>query len=586
LKRIKKIILAFFLALPIVFLYNCANPVSPGGGPMDEEPPLVLSSEPPNNSIFFDKKRISISFDEYVKLKNPNQQVLISPPFASKPEYRLRNKTLIIDIEEELHPNTTYTIFFGNAIVDLAEENPLVNYLYAFSTGDHIDSLAIGGEVVNAFDLKHREGIFVMLFPENIDTIPQDSIPMLSRPLYVAKTDVNGQFQLRNLRNENYRLFALNDVDGNYLFNQPNEEIAFLDSLISPEVLKIPVADTSLFNDSTALATDSTHHDSLVVQNMYDKFYRLFMFQQVDSTQRLLNTEVFYPPKFRITFQFAAEDPKFTVVNQDPGDDWKIEQLNKGKDTLTVWVKDMALDSLQLAIADGDTVYDTVMVSFSKAKRVLDIKKGKKKKKDETVERLKIKTNAKGRILDPGKHLRLIMENPLKSWDFSTTTFIAGDDTITGAPFKVVDSVATIFELDYEMIEATNYGFIFPDSIFFGIYGLTNDSLQASFSTGEIKNYGNFILNIKPGNFNYTVKLMDQKETPLMEFYITETQTLKIENLKPGTYLIKATQDKWINKRWDTGVYIDKKQPENVFYFPAEIQIRANWDVEESWFLP
>ena len=585
-RSIQKIIIAIFLALPIIILYNCANPVSPGGGPKDIEPPQVLSSEPPNNSIFFNKKRISISFNEYVKLKNPNQQVLISPPFASKPEYRLRGKTLIIDIEEELFPNTTYTIFFGNAIVDLTEENPLINYLYAFSTGDHVDSLAIGGEVVNAFDLQAREDIFVMLFPENIDTIPQDSIPMLSRPLYVAKTDVNGQFQLRNLRNEKYRLFALNDVDGNYLFNQPNEEIAFLDSLISPEVIELPVADTSLHNDSTMLAADSIHHDSLIVQNMYDRFYRLFMFQQVDSTQRLLNTEVFYPPKFRITYQFGAEDPKYTVINQDPGDDWKIEHLNKGRDTLTVWVKDMALDSLQLTIADGDTIYDTVMVSFSRAKEILESKKGKKKKKDETVERLKIKTNAKGRILDPGKHLRLIMGNPLKSWDFSTTTFFAGEDTLTGAPFKVVDSLATIFELDYEMTEATNYGFIFPDSVFFSIYGLTNDSLQASFSSGEIKNYGNFILNVDFTDFNYIIKLMDQKEVPLMEFYITESQILNIENLYPGTYQIKAIQDKWMNKRWDTGVYVNKKQPENVFYFPAEIQIRANWDVEESWSLP
>lgn len=585
-KSIRKIIIALLLALPIIILYNCANPVSPGGGPKDEEPPQVLSSIPPNNSVFFDKKRISISFNEYVKLKNPNQQVLISPPFASKPEYRLRGKTLIIDIEEELFPNTTYTIFFGNAIVDLTEENPLVNYLYAFSTGDHVDSLAIGGEVVNAFDLQAREDIFVMLFPESIDTIPQDSIPMLSRPLYVAKTDVNGQFQLRNLRNENYRLFALNDVDGNYLFNQPNEEIAFLDSLISPEVLEVPVVDTTLVNDSTMLAADSTHHDSLIVQNMYDRFYRLYMFQQVDSTQRLLNTEVFYPPKFSIIFQFAAEDPKFTVVNQDPADDWKIEQLNKGRDTLTVWVKDMALDSLQLAIADGDSIYDTVMISFSRAREIMDRKQGKKKKKDETVERLKIKTNSKGRILDPGKRLQLIMENPLKSYDFSTTTFIAGEDTLMGAPFKVMDSIATIFELDYEMIEAANYGFIFPDSVFFSIYGLTNDSLQASFSIGEIKDYGNFILNLELAEFNYILKLMDPKERPLMEFYITESQTLKIENLKPGTYIIKAIQDKWMNKRWDTGVYVDKKQPENVLYFPAEIQIRANWDVEESWSLP
>ena len=150
----------------------------------------------------------------------------------------------------------------------------------------------------------------------------------------------------------------------------------------------------------------------------------------------------------------------------------------------------------------------------------------------------------------------------------------------------MIDSVATIFELDYEMTEATNYGFIFPDSVFFSIYGLTNDSLQASFSTGEIKDYGNFILNLKLENYSYIIKLMDQKESPLKEFYITESQTLKLENLKPGTYLIKAIQDKWPNKRWDTEVYVEKKQPENVFYFPAEIQIRANWDVEESCTLP
>ncbi|MCF8366891.1 MAG: Ig-like domain-containing protein [Bacteroidales bacterium] len=585
-KPVRKFFTVLLFALTAIVLHHCANPVSPGGGPKDDQPPQVVASSPPNNTVLFNKKRISIEFDEYVKLKNPNQQVLISPPFSSKPEFKLRGKSLIIDIEEELLPNTTYSIFFGNAIVDLTEDNPLVNYLYAFSTGDYIDSLAIAGEIVNAFDLKPRENIFVMLFPASIDTIPEDSIPMLSRPLYVAKTDASGQFQLRYLRNENYRLFALNDVNSNYLFDQPNEEIAFLDSLINPEIFKTPAIDTSAFLDSLASENDTTQSDSLNIRNSFNNYYQLFMFQQVDSTQRFLDIEVFYPPKFRINYLFAADEPKYKVLNQNPGNDWKIEQLSKGRDSLTVWVNDMNLDSLQLEIADGDSIFDTVMISFGKAREAAELKKGKRKKDDELIERLQIKTNARGRILDLGKQLRLIMGNPLKSWNFSTTFFVAGQDTMTGAPFKVIDSIASIFELEYEMTEETTYEFIFPDSIFMSIYDVTNDSLQASFTTGKISDYGNLVLNLEIGEYPYLIQLLDKKENKVKEFYITESQTLKIEYLRPDSFLLKAVQDAHRNKRWDTGVYTENRQAENVFYFPLELQVRANWDVEESWKLP
>jgi hypothetical protein len=586
LKVIKKIVVATLLVLPAFLLFDCANPVSPTGGAKDEEPPLVLSSTPPNNVVFFDKSRISINFNEYVKLKNPNQQILISPPFAKNPEYKLRGKTLVIDLDEELLPNTTYTIFFGNAIVDLTEENPLVNYLYSFSTGSYIDSLAIGGEVVDAFNLQPRENIFVMLFPVSIDTVPQDSIPMLTRPLYVSKTDVNGQFQLRNLRNEQYRLFALEDVNSNYLFDQPNESIAFLDSLISPEIFEIPATDTVMQSDSTNTPADSTHTDSLHIRHVYDNYYRLLMFQQTDTVQRFLGAEAFYPPKFRLTFEFPTQDLKYTVINQDPGEDWKIEQFSINRDSLTVWVKNLELDSLQLTVADQDSIFDTVMVVFSKAKEKTELKKGRRKKDEETVERMQIKTNARGRTLDLGKPFKLIMENPLISWDFTTTTFIAGEDTMTGAPFKKADSIATLFELDYELTEATYYEFIFPDSIFKTIYGLTNDSLQAAFTTAETSSYGNLILNIEMGETPYLIQLMDAKENTLESIYLTTSRTLKFDFLTAGTYLIKAVEDKWRNKRWDTGIYVEKRQPENVYYYPAEIQVRANWEIEETWSLP
>lgn len=583
----RKLLLIAAIILLASFLYHCANPVSPTGGPQDITAPGVVSSVPENNSIQFDKSRITITFDEFVKLKNPNQQVLISPPLQEMPEYKLRGKSLIIELKEELMPNTTYTIFFGNAIVDITEENPLANYLYAFSTGDYIDTLAVGGEVVNAFDLTPREEIFVMLFPASNDTIPDDSIPMLTRPMYVAKTDVNGQFQLRNLRKENYILFALSDVNNNYMFDLPNEEIAFIDTLISPEVIEAPAPDSIMVNDSIVFLDDSTHHDTVIVQEMYDRYYRMFMFQQVDSVQRLLDEQVFWPPKFRLNFAFPTIEPKYTVINQETGADWTIESLNRRRDTLDVWIKDMTLDSLEMQIADGDTILDTLMIAFGKLREEEEKRQGRRAKDDEeVVQRISVRTNSKGNRMELGKPFRLISANPLQSWDFSTTTFIAGEDTLMGAPFKRADSIGMIFELDYPLAEATHYEFIIPDSTLFSIYNLTNDSLRAAFTTAEIRDYGNLFLTLEFEEYPYLVQVLDVKDRIIKSAYITEPQVVKFEFLAPGGYLVKAVQDQWQNKLWDTGIYVDKRQPENVYYFPAEIQVRANWDIEESWALP
>lgn len=587
-KNKRKILLGAVYVFIALLLYHCANPVSPSGGPKDVTPPGVVSSSPENNSIHFDKSRIILTFDEFVKLKNPNQQVLISPPLKEKPDYKLRGKSLIIDLNEELMPNTTYTIFFGNAIVDITEENPLSNFLYAFSTGDYIDTLAIGGEVVNAFDLHPREELFVMLFPPSNDTVPDDSIPMLTRPLYVAKTDLNGQFQLRNLRNQEYKLFALNDVNNNYMFDLPNEEIAFLDTLISPEILEPPQPDSAMINDSTILLEDSTHVDTVIVQEMYDRYYQMFMFQQIDTIQRLLDEQVFWPPKFRLNFAFPTVEPKYKVINKDPGDDWTVELLNRRKDTLDVWIKDVTLDSLEMRIADGDSILDTLMLSFGKEKEDYEKRQARrnKDKEDEMAQRISVRTNANGSRMELGRPFRLLTGNPLQSWDFSTTLFIAGEDTMTSAPFKCADSTGMVFELDYPLEEATRYEFVIPDSTLFSIYSLTNDSLQAIFTTAEIRDYGKLIIDLDFREYPYIIQLLDQKDRIVRTTYVTEPQVLNFEYLAPGNYLIKAIQDKWQNKSWDTGIYVEKRQPEKVFYFPAEIQVRANWDIEEAWALP
>jgi hypothetical protein len=180
------------------------------------------------------------------------------------------------------------------------------------------------------------------------------------------------------------------------------------------------------------------------------------------------------------------------------------------------------------------------------------------------------------------------MDNPLESYDFSNVKFIATDDTMHGAPFVVRDNINRIFELDYELEEDSKYSFIFPDSILFDIYDLTNDSLQATFNTGKISDYGNLDVDIRVGDAGvpYLVQLLGKGDRVLKQVYITESQKVSFLYLKAGTYMLKAIQDVWSNKKWDTGLYVQKRQPENVFFFPAEIQVRANWDMEESWHLP
>jgi hypothetical protein len=569
----------FFIFLILAWLaVSCANPVAPTGGPKDVTPPKVIKSEPANYSLNFKKPVISITFDEFVKIKNPNQQVIISPPLDESPEYRLRGKSVVIDLKGKLVANTTYTIFFGSAIVDLAEDNPLSNFVYAFSTGDHIDSLSVGGEVLNAFDHKPEEDVFVMLYPQKNDTVPQDSVPCKVRPIYISKTDKNGIFQLRNLRNEPYKIFALKDVNSNYLFDQPNEEIAFIDSLISPEVVVIPKPE-----DKPA---DSAKKDSLIVSALYKNFYRLLMFQQTDTVQRILSNEMMVPGRYKIVFKYPVNGAvKLDVINKEIPQDWKVEEFNPHHDTLMVWLRDVNMDSLQVQVSVGDSILDTTMIVLRKQK----IEKKKRKANDvEIADRLKINSNAKSRSFELGAKLWLNFDDPLSSFDFSHTLFITGDDTTSNPTFTPTDSIHRHFFFDGELTEETNYEFLFPDSSFYSIYSLANDSTILRFKTKALKDYGNLFVDVelKEGKYPYIIQLLSLKEQILRETYFSGNEVVTFKDITPGKYLLKAIGDKWSNRRWDSGDYFKRKQPENVLYFPAELEIRANWDVEKNWSLP
>lgn len=586
-----------FLAFAVLMVFSCANPVSPSGGPVDKEPPEVLSSDPPNFSVHFDKKRIQIVFNEFVKLNQPNQQVIVSPPLQKMPQFRIRGKSVVIDIEEELFENTTYSIFFGNAIVDITEGNPLVNYLYVFSTGNYIDSLSVAGEVVNAFNLEPEEGVFVMLHSTRNDTVPADSLPMLVRPLYVSKTNEQGQFRLRYLRDEPLKIFVLDDLNSNYLYDLPEEAIAFSDSLIVPEPemqMEITTEKDTVPENGNDIPPENGNdtvpesgNDTLAVKDMYENYYRLRMFTEVDSAQRLLGTDVFMPPGFLLAFTFPTDSLSMELLDPQVSDDWKVEEWNPRRDSLRVWVTLPEPDTLDLILSDGNAFRDTVSIAFPVKEQEENQRRRPSDDEEEVIERLVIKTNAKGRSMDYGVPFRLIFDNPMTGWDFSDVRMIAGDDTMTGAPFVPVDSIRRRFLLDIEPEADTRYDFVFPDSTLFDIYGLTNDSVRMAFRTKKPEDYGNLIvdLQIEDETHPLIIQLLDNKENVLKEKYVLSGGEIRFDLLNPGFYKLKAIMDKRTNRRWDTGDYIQQLQPEKVMFYPAELQIRANWDVEETWVI-
>ncbi len=580
----------WFYFLVVLVMYStirCANPVSPSGGPKDILPPVVVETEPANYSVNFAADRISISFDEFIQLKEPGSQILISPPVDEKPDYRLRGKNLVVKFNEPLKDSTTYNIFFGNSIIDLNEGNPLVNYQYVFSTGSVIDSLAIKGQVLNAFDLTAIENVFVMLYADENDTLPIDSLPYFVAPYYVARTGVNGYFELNNLRDHDYMIFALNDINSNYLFDLPNEEIAFLDTLVQPTYYKIErdtiSSDTAIIEEQLPdeILDEEIVTDSIISEEIVN-FIELFLFTETDSTQRLLDASLVANQKLRFVFKFPATVPHFDVLNYDFGDTiWFIEEPNKSGDTIVYWLEAFVPDILDFKVSDDTLVLDTVQIVQKKE----DSKK-RKKDKDKEVEGIKYKTNLKGTKLDLNKDLILTFSYPVTEFDNKGFQLIEKEDTLKIEPV-FTDGINRKLKIKFPWKEETSYELFFTDSVFTDLLGRSNDSTFIDFKTKALDDYSVIRLNLFPGNIcnDYIVQLMDKDQNVLKENIVSDEAKLVYDYLEPGDYIIKAICDSNGNGTWDSGDYSLKLQPEHVIYYPGIITIRSNWEIEEEWIL-
>ncbi len=587
----------FFSIATALLLVRCANQVSPTGGPRDVTPPRVTLCEPPLFATRFTGNSVTVTFDEFITLKNPVTEVFISPPLKAPLDNRLRGKSLVIKLTGKLDSNTTYSITFGNAITDLTEGNVLKGFNYVFSTGDIVDTLSLQGTLVSAFDHKPQKDVFVELYLNNNDTLPFDSLPLKVAPYYVTKSDENGYFIFNNLRNRKYKLFALNDLSGDLIFNQPSEKIAFYDTLVEPVYFLFNRNDTirkdtlhpgatkpvaaSAKDAEVRRKTDSVHRADSVRQ-MRSKYpsFPLFLFEETDSIERIVKSTFTREAMVLFKFRFPVGDVKFIPLNFDSVVPWYLPEFSRLRDSVTLWITRPKTDSLLLKVVAGGRVIDTVHLEFQRkdiSKRA--IKKG-------MGEQLGISSSAKSSGLNQYKNKMLLsFSYPLALWNFSKVLLIEDKDTLHPR-ISFTDSIQRTAVVAHKWKEDKQYTLIFPDSIFYGITHISHDSIRLSFKTKAERDFGNLVLSMnmdkRPGQ--YIVQLMDEKETLVYEEKVVNASgKIRFDFLTPGKYKIKAIHDRNFNGHWDTGNYRKKIQPEEVIYLPKIIEIRSNWDVEEEW---
>lgn len=523
---------------------------------MDHTPPKALRYMPDSAALNFRSKQIRILFNEYIQLRDVNNQLIISPPLKHQPEVKVKNKELVVDLEDTLAANTTYAFNFGSSIADITEGNAIDNFQYVFSTGPFIDSLALTGTVKDAFTLGPEKGVLVMLY-NTFD----DSVPLKKLPNYFAKTKEDGSFRINNIRSGKYKVFALKDANANYLYDTQEESIAFLDTLIS-------------MNKNTSV--------------------NLFLFKEIPKKQFVKRAAAIEFGHIQIIFNKPVVDMKLTPLNFIPKNaDWKIEEYSKTKDTLDLWLPGFEKDSIRLIVSDDKKVLDTLEIAIPPKAN-----KGRGKGFG-----LGYTTNIGAGSFDVGRAVQIHFNHPLsngidQSSLLSALTIL--EDSLPVIENKSIAALPSGFvpicisrrlnateALCSHWKENTNYTIQIMKNSIVDIFGLKNDTIKLSFKTTELKYYGSLKLNLKlasPNNF--LLWLIDDKGnigSVIPEGYpIKESDILNFELLRPGNWRLRLIANTNGNEGWDTGNYFKHQQPEKVIY-SSPITIRSNWDLEQVW---
>lgn len=566
----KYLLFAIGLLLVVFSTQRCANAVAPTGGPKDSTPPVAVEAVPENHSVGFAGKKIEITFDEYVTLDNANQNMLFSPPMKEKPDIKLKNKTVVIKFKENLEANTTYTIDFGAAVKDLHEGNQLEDYVFSFSTGDHLDTLRIAGKVLNAADKKPVESAYVGLYAADRDNL--DSLPMSVAPNYLTKTDKEGNFRINGLADKRYLVFALKDANANLYFDLPNEEVAFLDTLVAASYPQSVVHDT--------VVNDSLEH-RVFDQKALD--LTMYMFTEVDSTQVLLEKKLVEEGLLRFVFRHPAKDAVIMTPEMLPDTFNLITMPSAEHDTVLWYFTPNVKDSLWVSVK-----LDTLINDSSRYSLKFKDKKARNKKP----ESLKVSNNLQGQGgLLSGEDFMLKFSEPVISCQMSDSAVFKRDTITTYGElrFEQADEYGMQYRLMADIEEGVNYHFEIPDSVFFSIRGRTHSSIKVDFHRMKDDECGNIYITVVPpeGMKQVVVQLTNENGKVLKEQKITEQEKVMFGHLQPAKYKLRALLDTDGNGKWSTGNYHHRSQPETIVDYKDVLEIRAGWDIdlEDTWEL-
>ena len=600
---LKEILLSL---LVVAMLAACASMGTPDGGPFDEDPPVFVGGIPAPNATGVTDGKVVLEFDENIKLENAFEKVVISPPQFEQPQIKYSGKRITVQLYDSLIPNTTYSIDFNDAVVDNNEGNPLENFAYVFSTGTSVDTLAVSGTVLNAEDLEPIKGIMVGLHSLMSDTA-FTKLPFER----VARTDSRGRFSIKGLAPGKYRLYALADANGNYLYDQKSETLAFLETEVSPSAIRTMRNDT-IWRDSitvdTVRAVEYTRNlpDDIVLRAFKEPFY----------TQYLMK----YPrdEHSNFTMYFAApnsELPKVKGLNFDDTDAYVLE-ANATMDTLRYWFKDTTvyykdtlelavtynvLDSLQQPVPRTDTLYISSKRSREAVIKAEAEKYAKEEKRflkrasklpdyDENnppayvppTKELIVLSTAKSQM-DFNREVEFSFIEPLSSYDASMIHLSSVvDSTFTPIPFVFEQSGKNIrtYNLYAEWRPGETYMLTIDSAAFKGLYGGVSKMFEQKMTYRTLDDYAVLYLTIPHTGNDAVVELVSGEK--VVNKVRTENNKCAFYFINPGKYSLRLFMDKNGNNKWDTGSYEDKLQPEEVYYYPHMLDLRALFEYEQD----
>ena len=555
----------------VIFSKSCANTSTPPeGGPKDTIPPVIVEVVPANNALNHprDKRHSSVSFEfnEYVALNNPNSYLFLSPPQTKPPTAKIKGKRVVVSFEEPLDSNKTYSLSLGEAIKDNNEGNPFPPYTHSFSTGSHIDSLFVSGNIVEASTMLPMPNITVLFH-----TDPSDSAIFKVLPKAAAKSDLWGYFTVRNLPADTvYRVFAIEDLNNNCLYDPDQERVAFLDTLVLPSsVMRDSLPELLSFN-----MTDTAACLSRPAQ------LSLSMFKEVSQRQILRAKE--RVSRRQMYLKFSAPYPQIDSIIIDGIPDEKlIKEYNYYKDSIVIWINDQGpvADTLRMRLTYMKTddslnilvpQTDTIRMVRPKAKMV-ENRWGEMVEEVDTLAAYEV--DATPENIDQNGII-ITFESPMIVTPFDSITIMAKNtrEQVSPAQFTVEQDTANIKKFTLRLAEKLTPGFEYtlriPDSVFMDIDGIYCDSLVKKITLPQDESLSSLTVEASNVHEKYLVELVDEKRTKVFRSYQIDTvSVLEFPYLKAGKYSIRITEDKNGNGQVDTGSLLDKKQPEKVMMF-------------------